>query len=164
MSLRSTGKLKLGGGGVDTLNEATILYGKGENIKELNYDNITVNPLVFTYPIIIEKKSSTVSPYLPYNELSISNDAFYYKSETIELFQKKLIRNEESGIILNDDGNISVNFSKSGWSNQSSKLYTLINNVGIGTNNPIETLHINNNNAAIIIDNNINKFKLTIID
>jgi len=40
--LNSSGKLKLGGGGVNTLNEASILFGKGQNIKQIDYENITV--------------------------------------------------------------------------------------------------------------------------
>ena len=155
--LNSTGKLKLGGGGVNSLNEATILYGKGQNIKNIDYDNITINPLKFEYPLIIEKKYD-VNTNLSYSNISISTDEYYYKSQVNTLFQKKII--PQSGIIFNDDSNISVDFEKSGWINQTSNLYTEISKIGIGTNNPYESLHIKNNNAAIIIDNNINTFKL----
>jgi len=153
--LNSSGKLKLGGGGVNTLNEASILYGKGQNIKQIDYDNITVNPVIYDYPLTIEKIYS--SNLLSSNKVSISTDAYYYKYQINSLFQQKLI--PQSGIVLNNDSNISVDFSQSGWVNETSKLYTTINKIGIGTNNPIDSLHIKNNNAAIIIDNNINKFK-----
>jgi hypothetical protein len=45
------GKLRLGGGGVNALNESTILYGKAQNITDINYENITINPLNFKYPL-----------------------------------------------------------------------------------------------------------------
>jgi len=154
--LNSSGKLKLGGGGVNTLNEASILFGKGQNIKQIDYENITVNPLKFDYPLIITKTLDTDTS-LYSNILSISTDAYYYKSELNSLFQRQLI--PQSGIVLTNNSNISVDFSQSGWVNETSYLYTTSNNIGIGTNNPIDSLHIKNNNAAIIIDNNINKFK-----
>jgi hypothetical protein len=159
--LNSAAKLKLGGGGVNSLNEATILYGKGQNIKDIDYDSITINKLVFDPPLIIEKiiPNDPDNPLsLPYNKISISNNAYYFKSETDLKFQKRLFA--QSGIILNNDSNISVDFNQSGWINEISKLYTNINKIGIGTNNPLDSIHIKNNNAAIIIDNNINKFKL----
>jgi len=157
--LNSTGKLKLGGGGINTLNESTILYGKGQNIKNIDNDNITVNRVVFADPLILTKIIPENINDLPYSNISISSNAFYYKDEINSNFQTKLI--PQSGIILNNDSNISVDFSKSGWINQTSNIYTTINKIGIGTNEPIESFHIKNNNAAIIIDNNINKFKMT---
>jgi hypothetical protein len=156
--LNSTGKLKLGGGSINTLNESTILYGKGQNIKNIDNDNITVNRVVFADPLILTKIIPDNINDLPYSNISISSNVFYYKNEINLNFQKKLI--PQSGIVLNNDSNISVDFSQSGWINQSSNIYTTINKIGIGTNKPIECLHIKNNNAAIIIDNNINKFKM----
>ena len=161
MSLSSSGKLKLGGGGVNTLNDATILYGKGQNIKNIDNDNININRVVFANPLVLTKIIPENIDELPYSNISISSNAFYYKNEINTNFQKKLIADENSGIILNDESNISVNFSLSGWTNETSNIYTTINRIGIGTTNPVDSLHIKTQNAAIIIDNNINKFKMT---
>jgi len=161
MSLSSSGKLKLGGGGINTLNDATILYGKGQNIKNLDNDNITLNRIIFANPLVVTKIIPENIDELPYSNISISSNAFYYKNEINTIFQKKLIADENSGIVLNDESNISVNFSLSGWTNQTSNIYTTINRIGIGTTNPVDNLHIKTQNAAIIIDNTINKFKMT---
>ena len=161
MSLSSSGKLKLGGGGINTLNDATILYGKGQNIKNLDNDNININRVFFANPLVVTKIIPENIDELPYSNISISSNAFYYKNEINTNFQKKLIADEKSGIVLNNESNIYVNFSLSGWTNQTSNIYTNINRIGIGTINPVDSLHIKTENAAIIIDNNINKFKMT---
>jgi len=150
------GKIKLGGGGINALNESTILYGKAQNITEINFDNITVNPPNFKYPLI-----KTKVPYLNdlfTNDITFATEAYYYKSNVDDLFQQKIIPG--LGIIKNDN-NISVDFSKSGWTSNGLMIYTTAPYIGIGTTNPTESLHINTSNAAIIIDNDINKFKLT---
>jgi len=153
------GKLRLGGGGVNALNESTILYGKAQNITDINYENITINPLNFKYPL--SKSNVYYGNDLTSNEITFAVDDYYFKRNVDELFQKKLIQNFGVNVV---DNKISVDFSKSGWTSNLATIYTYSSYVGIGTNNPIESLHIKNNNAAIIIDNNINKFKLANAD
>ncbi len=158
--LQRSAKIKLGGGGVNTLNESTILYGKGYNVTEINYDNITVNPLNFVYPLSLDKIYYNTD--LSSNEITFDTNIYYYKSNVDELFQRKLIA--DYGIVINTDSNISVDFSKSGWTCNVSNIYSDISYIGIGTNKPVDSLHIKTNNAAIIIDNNINKFKFANVD
>jgi len=153
------GKIKLGGGGVNALNESTILYGKAQNITDINYDNITVNPLNFTYPL--SKTKVFYGNDLSSNEIKFDVDAYYFKSNVDEIFQQKIIA--DFGIIKSNN-NISVDFSKSGWTSNNSNIYTTNSYIGIGTDKPIESLHIKTNKAALIIDNNINKFKFANID
>ncbi len=86
MSLSSSGKLKLGGGGINTLNDATILYGKGQNIKNLDNDNITLNRIIFANPLVVTKIIPENIDELPYSNISISSNAFYYKNHFIFLF------------------------------------------------------------------------------
>ena len=126
MSLSSSGKLKLGGGGINTLNDATILYRKGQNIKNLDNDNININRVFFANPLVVTKIIPENIDELPYSNISISSNAFYYKNEINTNFQKKLIADEKSGIVLNNESNIYVNFSLSGWTNQTSNIYTNI--------------------------------------
>jgi hypothetical protein len=157
--MSKAGKRTFGGDNISGLNESTILYGVATNITEINFDNITVNPLNFIYPLSIEKiyygnDSSS-------NEIRFDVNAYYFKSNVDDIFQKKIIA--DFGIVLNDN-NISVDFSKSGWTINNSMIYTDKSYVGIGVDNPIESLHIRNDKAAIIIDNNINKFKFANID
>ena len=153
------GKLRLGGGGVNALNESTILYGKAQNITDINYENITINPLNFKYPL--SRSNVLYDNDLSSNEITFAVDDYYFKSDVDELFQKKLIQNFGVNVV---DNKISVDFSKSGWTSNLATIYTDSSYVGIGTDNPIESLHIKNNNAAIIIDNNINKFKFANVD
>ena len=47
-------------GGMYSFTQTTILIGKGENITNINYNNITINPLVFEYPLKKNYKMSIV--------------------------------------------------------------------------------------------------------
>ncbi len=155
MVQRNSG-IKLGGGAINGLDETTILYGKGQNIVNLDFNNITINPLNFKYPLIFTS-NVYFNNDLTSNEITIDSNYIYSKTDVDNIFQPKLIPN--NGININNNSNISVDFTKSGFTNNQSNIYTTIPYFGVGTSNPLDSLHIKNDNAAIIIDNNINKFK-----
>ena len=109
----------------NNLTPATVLDGIGSNITNIDYKNITVNPLTFESP-------------LNYNY---------------------------------DNNTVNVDLSKSGWTSNSDIIYSEINTkIGIGTSEPLGTLHIGsrsfnyNNDGTLIISKmtsniNNNNFK-----
>ena len=139
------------GGNSLGLNELSILIGKGRNIKELDYNNITVNPLLFESPLLTTKNIAGS------NIVSIEDGVFITSNEVINNYQKNLI--PSSGIIIDDNNNISVDLNLTGWYNDyiNNNIYTY-SNIGIGIENPLANIHIKNDNASFIIDNNYNNF------
>ena len=156
--MQPTGRLNIGGGLIGALTPQTILYGKGNYITELNYNNISINRLVFQSPLTITKRiiSGTLNSS---NDISIDTNLIYYKNEINSLFQYKL--NNGLGININNNSNISVNFSDGGWTSNLNKLYTY-SNIGIGINEPSANLHIYNNNPSFIIENPNSSFNISI--
>ena len=159
--MQQSGKISLGGGNAGSLTAETILYGKGTNITDIDYNQITYNRLVFKQPFIITncniQKSLNTS-----NEITIDRDLIYYKDEINNIFQYKL--SNGLGIVINDLSNISVNFNDGGWCSNinNNYLYTYSSNIGIGISNPRANLHIYNNNPLITIQDNLNNlFNLT---
>ena len=156
--MQSTGRLNIGGGLIGALTPETILYGKVNYITELNYNNISINRLVFKSPLTITNRiiSGTLNSS---NDISIDTNLIYYKDEINSLFQYKL--NNGLGINIDNDSNISVNFSDGGWTSNLNKLYTY-SNIGIGINEPSANLHIYNNNPSFIIENPNSSFNISI--
>jgi hypothetical protein len=156
--MRQSAKIKLGGGGLNALTKDTILRGKGQNITDIDYDNIINNRLVFQGPELFVQKTAINTADITCNIVYFNSNLYYYKKDIDSIFQPKLIPN--LGIKLTNN-NISVNFSDGGWTSNYNynKLYTLTDKLGIGTSTPLSTLHIKNNDASLIIENNDNKFK-----
>ena len=157
--MRQSAKIKLGGGGLNVLTKDTILRGKGQNITDIDYDNIVNNRLVFEGPELFVRKTEINTTDITCNIVYFNTSMYYYNYQVDSIFQVKLIPN--LGIKLTDNSNISVNFSDGGWTSNYNynKLYTLTDKLGIGTSTPLSTLHIKNNDASLIIENNDNKFK-----
>ncbi len=116
--------IKLSGGIAGTLNPNTVIFGKGQNITNIDYENITINPLNFQYPIIKTPRLYDIENFLSSNDIYIADEYLTSKTDLDNNFQKKLIPNPS--IIITDSNHISVDFSLSGWSN--------INNNYITTN------------------------------
>ena len=72
-------KVKFGGGSIGGLTETTIILGKGQKITELDYDNITINPLDFVYPL--KKIKNTNENGLSSNYISIEEGYFITSNE-----------------------------------------------------------------------------------
>ena len=138
MVQRNSG-IKLGGGAINGLDETTILYGKGQNIVNLDFNNITINPLNFKYPLIFTS-NVYFNNDLTSNEITIDSNYIYSKTDVDNIFQPKLIPN--NGININNNSNISVDFTKSGFINNQSNIYTTIPYFGVGTSNPLDSLQI----------------------
>ena len=161
--MQKGGKVTFGGGNVSGFTPGTILEGIGYNITEIDYNNITINKLVFKEPITfttcnIEGETNTS------NEISINRDLIYYKNEINSIFQEKI--SGGLGIIINDNSNISVNFSDGGWTSNidNNNLYPSLTstNIGIGLTNPTSKLHIYDNiNPILTIQNSRNLFNLS---
>ena len=157
--MRQSGRIKLGGGGLNALTKDTILRGKGNFVTDLDYDNIINNRLVFCGDDFIIEKTLGDLADITYSNVYFASNLYYRRTEIDNNFQKLLIPN--LGININNQNNISVNFSDGGWTSNNSinSIYTLSSKIGIGISEPIATMHINNDNANLIIDNNFNKFK-----
>ena len=153
-------RIKMGGGSINALTKDTILRGKGEAITGIDYNNIVNNRLIFYGNEFIIQKSIINNDDITYSNIYFNSNLYYYKSDIDSNFQNKLI--PELGIIINNNSNISVNFSDGGWtSNYTSNLiYTLSEKTGFGTSNPSSSIHIVDTNAKILIDNNIHSFEL----
>ena len=162
--MRQSARIKLGGGGLNSLTKDTILRGKGQNITDIDYDNIVNNRLVFEGPDLYITKTSIDANDITCNIVHFDRSSYYRNYEVDSIFQIKLIPN--LGIKLTDNNNISVNFSDGGWSSNynNNELYTYSDKIGIGISEPLSTLHIKNNNASLIIDNNYNQFKFNYND
>ena len=155
--MRQSAKLKLGGGGINLLDTNTILYGKAQYITNIDYKSIKLNKLVFESPLIetsvLNKQNNIYETHI-----KIIDNTYYSKPEINVNFQQKLIPN--LGIKITDNSNISVNFNESGWINNNSNIYSY-SNIGIGTSTPLSSLHIYNKNPSIIIEDNLNKYKIS---
>ena len=156
----SGSRVKYGGGSVNALTKDTILRGKGENITGIDYNNIVNNRLIFIGKEFIIEKTNKNNEDITYSNIYFNSNLYYYKSNVDSNFQKILI--PELGIIINNNSNISVNFSDGGWTSNyiSKSIYTLSEKIGFGTSIPLSTIHIKNNDAKILIDNNIKTFEL----
>ena len=154
--MRQSAKIRLGGGGINALTKDTILRGIGENITDIDYNNIVNNKLIFTGPELSIENTGLDINNLSCNIVRFNTDLYYDKAHIDTNIQLKLIPN--LGIRISDNRNISVDFSDGGWTKDNDILYTNTK-IGIGTDNPSSTLHIKNDTASIIIANNINKFK-----
>ena len=152
-------KLQFNGEGMNELTKETILRGKGELITGIDYDNVLNNRLVFIGEQFIIKKIEKNINDISYSNIYFNTDLYYYKSNIDSNFQNKLI--PELGIILNNNSNISVNFSDGGWSSNhiSNTIYTLSEKTGFGTSIPLSTIHMKDNNAKLLIDNNVHTFE-----
>ena len=157
--MRQSGRIKLGGGVVNALTKDTILRGKGNFVTDLDYDNIINNRLVFCGDDFIIEKTELSLDNISYSNVYFASNLYYRRTEIDNNFQHILIPN--LGININNQSNISVNFSDGGWTSNNliNSIYTLSSKIGIGISEPLATIHINNNNANLIIDNNLNKFK-----
>ena len=161
--IKNSRTVTFSGGNSLGLTQTTILYGKGQNITDIDYDKITINPLVFHYPLVKEKILYDSVNELYNNVIYIDNNAIISPDDVAFNYQKKLIPN--SSIIIDNYNNISVDFRLSGWSNINNNYITNnYNNIGIGITNPLANIHIRNNNASIIIDNSYSKFKFNYND
>jgi hypothetical protein len=150
---------KLSGGGINELTKFSTLKGIGSLISDIDYNNITNNKLIFNGPeFIINQTLLNLSDNIYCSNIYFNSNLFYYKKDIDNKFQNILI--PKLGINITDNKNISVRFSDGGWSsnNTTNLLYTLSRNIGIGTSNPLSTLHIKHANAKLTIDNNANKF------
>ena len=165
--MQQSGRIRLGGGNVGSLTPDTILYGKATNITDINYNNITVNKLVFKEPLTFTNCNISGSTNTS-NEITIDSNLIYYKNDADTIFQTKLIQG--LGININDYSNISVNFTDGGWfyNMNNNYLYTnnLNTNIGIGLTSPLAKLHIYNNDNNIespsfIIQNFNNSFNFS---
>ena len=159
MSSRNGTRQKLSGGGINELNQYTTIRGIGSLITDIDYDNITNNRLIFNGPeFIIEKEAIDLFENIYCSNIYFNSNLFYYKTDIDNKFQTILI--PKLGININNNKDISVNFSDGGWSsnNITNSIYTLSEKIGLGISNPLSTMHICNNNVKLIIDNNKNKF------
>jgi hypothetical protein len=120
-SVKTNGNVSFAGGNSLGLTELSILIGKGRNIKELDYNNITVNPLLFESPLLTTKNIAGS------NIVSIEDGVFITSNEVINNYQKNLI--PSSGIIIDDNNNISVDLNLTGWYNDyiNNNIYTYTN-------------------------------------
>jgi hypothetical protein len=158
-SFKQRSRVKFGGGSFNGFTETTILLGKGQKITEIDYHNISINPLIFQYPLL---QTYDFTNNLGSNFISIADGVYITSNEVINSYQKNLIPN--NGILIDSNNKISVDFKLSGWINNYNNINYTYSNIGIGTKNPLANIHINNNNASIIIDNNYNKFKFNYND
>ena len=166
--MRQSAKIKLGGGGVNGLTPDTVLYGKGENIKNLDYNNISINPLIFQSPLSIINSidnNNSNNDLTTFNYVSI--DLSNYDNSNIVNSKLNLKQNILKPIapILIDNDNISIDLSASGWTNNisSNNIYTtsLLSKIGIGTTKPNGKLHIYSSSSTgndIIISKYNNNF------
>ena len=153
--MRQSAKIRLGGGGINSFTKDTILRGKGENITDIDYNNIVNNKLIFIGPEVIIENTGLDINNLSCNIVRFNSNLYYDRKYITSNIQLKLIPN--LGIHISSNSNISVNFSDGGWTSNTDILYTNNNTrIGIGITDPSATLHIKNNNASIIIDNNNN--------
>ena len=104
--MRQSAKIKLGGGGLNALTKDTILRGKGQNITDIDYDNIINNRLVFQGPELFVQKTAINTADITCNIVYFNSNLYYYKKDIDSIFQPKLIPN--LGIKLTNN-NISVN-------------------------------------------------------
>ena len=149
-----SGKVKLSGGTVNDLTPDTILYGKGGNITNIDYNNITTNALVFEHPLSIVNRYVTEGEPTTSNYVSIDLSN-YYNSNIINsiLFfkQDKLI--PITPILIDNSNNISVDLSATGWTSNltTNVVYStsIESKFGIGTTIPLSKLHIANDNLTI---------------
>ena len=167
--MRQSAKIKLGGGGVNGLTPDTVLYGKGENIKNLDYNNISINPLIFQSPLSIinsidNNNSNNDLTTFNYVSIDLSN---YDNSNVInsKLTLKQNILKPIAPVLIDND-NISIDLSASGWtSNISTNIInttSLLSKIGIGTTEPNGKLHIYSS-SSIANDIIISKYNNNII-
>ena len=154
-----SGKVKLSGGTVNDLTPDTILYGKGFNITNIDYNNITTNALVFEHPLSIVNRYVTEGEPTTSNYVSIDLSN-YYNSNIINsiLFLKQDKLKPVKPIIIDNSNNISIDLSATGWTSNltTNVVYStsIDSKFGIGTSIPLSKLHIANDNLTISKYNN----------